>query len=151
MHFLSWFWFSLMSPRFCFFYLSMQRTMISWWLLKEKKITLLWRCRCLQVPHASVDGPHWWIHWHIYWTWYLSFLYVASANILTKCNLVRKRFIFCLWYQITTYHLGNQCKNLKPRLLAILYKIASSERRQFTAKKMEQGQRRMWLTIWLTG
>ena len=89
---------------------SMQRTMISWWLLKEKKITLLWRCRCLQVPHASVDGPHWWIHWHIYWTWYLSFLYVASANILTKCNLVRKRFIFCLWYQITTYHLGNQAK-----------------------------------------
>lgn len=28
-------------------------------------------------------------------------------------------------------------------LLAILYKIATSERRQFTAKKMEQGQRRM--------
>ena len=39
--------------------------------------------------------------------------------------------------------LRESSKNLKPGLLAILYKIATSERMQFTAKKMEQGQRKM--------
>ena len=86
---------------------------------------------------------------NIYWTWYHSFLSITTANILTKCILEMKIFIFAYGIRLHAISYGSQCRNLKPGLFAILHSITSSKEMYFAVNEIQQGQWRMWLIIWL--